>query len=50
MSKVKKLSQLWAGLSEKTRKQDTLIHTDKKKDMKRSHWSDNSKHSFEERN
>ena len=37
MSKVTKFSQLLAGLSEKTRKQDTLIHTDKKKDMKRTH-------------
>ena len=49
MSKVKKLSQLWAGLREKTRKPHTHIHTDRK-DMKRTHWSDNSKHSKEERN
>ena len=49
MSRVKKLSQLWAGLTEKTRKKHTHIHTDKK-DMKRTHWSDNSKHSLEERN
>ena len=46
MSKVKKLSQLRAGLREKTRKY-THTHTDKK-DMKRTHmnWSDNSKHSI----
>ena len=51
MSKVKKLSQLWADLREKTRKQHahTHTHTDKK-DMKRTHWSDNSKHYLEERN
>ena len=49
MSKVKKLSQLRAGLREKTRKH---THTQTKKDMKRTHmnWSDNSKHSLEERN
>ena len=40
-------STLWAGLREKTRKQHK--HTDKK-DMKRTHWSDNSKHSLDERN
>ena len=46
-TKVRKLSQLLAGLREQTWKQKQHTHT-KKKDMKRTHtnWSDNSKQSL----
>ena len=37
------------GWSEGKDKKTTHLHTDKK-DMKRTHWSDNSKHSLEDRN
>ena len=45
-TKVKKLSQLLAGLGEQTWKQKQ--HTHRQKDMRRTHtnWSDNSKHSL----
>ena len=39
------------GWSEEKDKKTTHTHIDTdKKDMKRTHWSDNSKHSLEERN